>query len=85
MARMKYFTVELPRTDTFPTDMLRFDEAFPAMPEDAAMIAKLSRQDDIEIMALPRMVRVRLGSAHVHAPNVARWESFAVRVVQEGD
>lgn len=74
------FTVTLPRVGVFPLSMLRFDEAFPATDEDANMIERLIRQDDIE--GLPPRVTVSLASYARHAPS-KRWDSFNVQVNAE--
>ena len=60
-------------TGAFPIDMLRYDAAYPARPEDALSIARTYQEQGREI-------QVTLCSRR--APTVARWESFGWHLVE---
>lgn len=80
----KTYVVETSKYGEFPLDMLRYDSAEAASPEDATLIERLnafgSDKDD-----LPKRVRVTLRTASRFAPTVARWESFGCKVVECSD
>lgn len=80
----KTYVVEASKYGEFPLDMLRYDSAEAASPEDATLIERLnvfgSDKDD-----LPKRVRVTLRTASRFAPTVARWESFGCKVVECSD
>lgn len=54
----------------FPFDMLRYDEAVPVGPEDAAHMPR----PDVRLADTNRVIRLR--SWNRHAPTVDRWRSF---------
>lgn len=80
----KTFVVETSKYGEFPMDMLRYDAAEPATPEDQALIDQINDYMGNKD-ALPKIVRVTLKTSSRFAPNVARWESFSTRVVECSD
>lgn len=67
----------------FPTDMLRRDDAVPASPEDAALIAKLSGEHPPEGHSVGAFHRIELVlGAGMRSPCVERWASFGWRASQ---
>lgn len=74
------YAVEGSRGGEFPANMLWYDSAWPAGPDDAALIATLIRRDDAQILNLPRRVRIWLNS---NKPPSARWATFGWAIVEQ--
>jgi hypothetical protein len=81
----KSYVVETSKFGEFPMDMLRYDSAEPATPEDAGLIERLNDYMGPGKEGLPKRVRVTLKTASRHAPAVGRWESFGCKVVECSD
>lgn len=89
-SKPKTFVVVLNKHGEFPLDMLRYDDAVAASPEDQALIDLLNYENDTPAAdaakeALPKMVRVTLSTEARFAPTVARWASFGTKVVECSD
>jgi hypothetical protein len=78
------YTVLMTKFCEFPIDMLRYDSAEPAAPEDAALIERLNDQEN-DKTDLDRFVVINLKSDWRNAPNVARWESFNCKITECSD
>jgi hypothetical protein len=75
---VKQFTVE--GTYPFPTDMLRYDQCWPA--REATDSIQLAESMMLRRTSEPnRKRRVTLTTNNVNAPTTGRWESFGWRVV----
>lgn len=81
----KTYVVETSKFGEFPLDMLRYDSAEAASPEDAGLIERLNDYMGPGKEGLPKRVRVTLKTDSRFAPNVARWESFGCKVVECSD
>jgi hypothetical protein len=81
----KTYVVETSKFGEFPMDMLRYDSAEAATPEDAGLIERLNDYMGPGKEGLPKRVRVTLKTDSRHAPAVERWESFGCKVVECSD
>jgi hypothetical protein len=49
------------------------------------MIETLLHKEDSEIALLPRLVTINLESCRADAPEMRRWASFGIRVIDGGN
>lgn len=64
-------------TGAFPFDMLRYDECWPAHPEDVRTMAMETR----DVRARDSRRAVRLVTNRALGPTIRRWESFGWKVI----
>lgn len=80
MARAYFYRFTVESQYPFPTDMLRYDECWPADSESAHMIA-LSHEIQGELGKRTYTLNTRIPTG----PTVARWESFMFKVTEIED
>lgn len=89
-SKIKTFVVSIHKYGEFPLDMLRYDDASPATPQDQALIDLLNYENDTPEKdaakeALPKQVLITLTTESRFAPTCARWASFLTKVVSCSD
>jgi hypothetical protein len=78
MPRQKQYEYVVEGVGSFPADMLRYDNAFPASEDDDKKV----KAEDYSGLTWSRPRRYRVRIIGKYPPTVERWKSFGWKVVK---